>query len=60
MTQLIHLQSVSTFKQIFITQLRMTGTESRDQYTPITTMMLVVPVDAVNFSRPYSCGALIL
>ena len=38
----------------------MTGTESRDQFTLITTLMLVIPVDAVNCSRPYSCGVLIL
>ena len=38
----------------------MTGTESRDQFTLITTVMLVIPVDAMNCSRPYLCGVLIL
>ena len=47
-------------KEILITQIRRRIAESRDQFTSITTAMVVVPVAAVNCSRPYSHGALIL
>ena len=45
-------------KEILITRLEWRVAESHDQ--PIITAMVVVPVAAVNCSRPYSRGALIL
>lgn len=35
-------------------------TKSYDQFTPITTVMVLIPVAAMNCSRPYSRRALIL
>ena len=57
---MIRLEMLISLKQIHVaTQLRMMSiTESCDQLTPITTVMVVVPVAAVNCSRTYSRGGL--